>query len=75
MTIPSNDSYYDILEEEHENIYLNGIVWCKVKNEMWRVIIIQIPSVDRKEDSEYLKIKWIDTIKEDKVIIKNVSLD
>ena len=42
---------------------------------MWRVIIIQIPSVDRKEDSEYLKIKWIDTIKEDKVIIKNVSLD
>ena len=29
----------------------------------------------KKEDSEYLKIKWIDTRKEERILIKNVSLN
>ena len=29
----------------------------------------------KKEDSEHLKIKWTDSRKEDRIIIKNVSLN
>ena len=29
----------------------------------------------KKEDSEHLKIKWIDSQKEDRIIIKNISLN
>ena len=33
------------------------------------------PLQKQKEDSEYLKIKWTDSRKEAKIIIKNVSLN
>ena len=29
----------------------------------------------KKEDSEYLKIKWINSRKEERILIKNVSLN
>ena len=29
----------------------------------------------KKEDSEHLKIKWTDSRKEDRILIKNVSLN
>ena len=29
----------------------------------------------KKEDSQYLKIKWIDSQKEERILIKNVSLN
>ena len=32
LTIPDDDSDYDILYEEHEAISLNDIVWVKDKN-------------------------------------------
>ena len=64
----------DMLEEEHETIYLNDIVWVKVKKSIWLGRVMQIPFSDRKDDSEYTKIRYIDTKKEDKVLINNVSL-
>ena len=30
---------------------------------------------EKKEDSEYLKIKWTDSRKEERILIKNVSLN
>ena len=35
LTIYSDDSDDDVLEEEHETIYLNNIVWVKVKKEIF----------------------------------------
>ena len=64
----------DMLEEEHETIYLNDIVWVHVKKSIWLGRVMQIPFSDRKDDSEYTKIRYIDTKKEDKVLINNVSL-
>ena len=34
-----------------------------------------IPYSKEKEDSEYLKIKWTNSRKEERVIIKNVSMN
>ena len=59
----TGDSDYDILEEEHEIIFLNDIFWFKVNKEMCQVKLIQIPFSDIKEGIEYLRIKLIDTIK------------
>ena len=41
LTITGDYSYYDILEEEQEIVYLNGIVWVKVKNAIYQGRIIQ----------------------------------
>ena len=48
LTIPGDDSDYDILEEEHETISLSNIVLVKVKKETWQGNVITIPSSDRK---------------------------
>ena len=75
LTIHSDASAYDILEEEHETISLNDIVTFRVITEIWKGRVMQIPFSDGKEDSECLKTKWIDQRKEDKVIRNNFSLD
>ena len=36
---------------------------------------MKIPFSDRKEDSKYLKIKWLDTRMEEKVLTSYISLD
>ena len=48
LTIHSDASAYDILEEEHETISLSNIVLVKVKKETWQGNVITIPSSDRK---------------------------
>ena len=68
-------SDYDILDEEKDLISKNDIVWFKTKKEIWRGRVLVIPYSKNKEDREYLKIKWIDTRKEDRIFIKNVSLN
>ena len=35
LIITGDDSDYDILDEEYETIYLNNIVWVRVKKELW----------------------------------------
>ena len=69
-------SDYDILEEEKDYISKNDFVWVKTKKkEIWRGRVLLITYSKKKEDSEYLKIKWIDTRKEERILIKNVSLN
>ena len=74
MTI-TGDSDCDILEEEYEIISLNDIVWFKVNKAIWQDKVTQILFIDRKEDSEFLKTKWMHTRKEENILVNNVSLD
>ena len=70
-----DNSDYDILEEEKDIISENDLVWVKTKKEIWRGTVLLIPYSKKIEDREYLKIKWMDTRKEDRILIKNVSLN
>ena len=74
LTIPDDYSDYDILEKEQETVSLNNIVWVEVKKAIWQVRVIQIPYSIKEEDSEHLKTKWVDSRKEERVLIKNVSI-
>ena len=49
-----DDCNYIILEEEHETIFFNCIVWVKVNKSIWQGKLIQIPFSDRKEDIKIL---------------------
>ena len=68
-------SDYDILDEEKDLISKNDLVWVKIKKEIWRGRVLLIPYSKNKEDREYLRIKWMDTRKEGRILIKNVSLN
>ena len=75
LIITGDYSDYDILEEEKDYISKNDFVWVKTKKEIWRGRVLLIPYSKNKEDREYLKIKWIDSRKEERILIKNVSLN
>ena len=75
LTITGDYSDYDILEEEKDTISENNDVWVKTKKEIWRGRVLLIPYRKKKENSEYLKIKWIDSPKKERILIKNVSLN
>ena len=68
-------SDYKILDEEKDLISKNDIVWVKTKKEIWRGRVLLITYRKNKENREYLKKKWIDTRKEDRILIKNISLN
>ena len=68
-------SDYEILDEEKDPISKNDLVWVKTKKEIWRGRVLLIPYRKNKEDREYLKIKWIDTRKDNRILVKNVSLN
>ena len=75
LTITCDYSNYDILEEEKDTISENDDVWVKTKKrDMERKSTVNSLQ-QKKEDSEYLKIKWIDSRKYEKILIKNVSLN
>ena len=75
LNIPGDYSDYDILEEEKEIISLNDKFWVKTKKEIWRGRVVQIPYSNSEQDSEHLKIKWIDSRKEERVLIKKIPID
>ena len=60
-TTTGNYSYYGVLEEEQETISLNDIFWVKVKKAIWKGREIKTPYSIKEEDSEHLKIKWVDS--------------
>ena len=39
---------YDILEVQHETIFLNDIIWVKIKEELWEGGVINTPFSDIK---------------------------
>ena len=43
LTIPGDDSDYDILEEEKETTSENDEVWVKTKKQIQRGIVLLIP--------------------------------
>ena len=63
LTITGDYSDYNILEEEKDTISEKYDVWVKTKKEIWRGRVLSIPYSKKKEDSEYLKIKWINSRK------------
>ena len=74
LTITGNYSDYDILEERKGNYYRKQQhLGQNQKINMERESTVNSSQL-KKEDSENLKIKWIDSRKEDRTIIKNVSL-
>ena len=68
-------SDYDILDEEKDYISKNDLVWVKTKKEIWRGRVLLVPYSKNNEDREHLKIKWTDKRKEERILIKNVSLN
>ena len=73
LTITGNYSDYYILEEEKEAITENENVWVNPPPKYGDGEYCQFLTV-KKEDSEHLKIKWTDSRKEDRIIIKNITL-
>ena len=63
LTITGDYSDYNILEEEKDTISENDDVCVKTKQNMERRITVNSLQ-KKKEDSEYLKGKWIDSQKE-----------
>ena len=60
LTITSDYSDSDFLEEQQETISLNDIFWVKVKKAIWQGGVIQITYSIKEEDSENLIIKCVD---------------
>ena len=75
LTITGNYSDHDILEEEKETITKNDNFCVSNKKDICRGRVLLIPYSLKKEDIEYLKIKWTDSRKEDRILIKNVLLN
>ena len=69
----SGDNFYDIYENEEEIITKDSIVWVNTNITIWEGGVIKIPFSDFPEDFNYLKLIWINTKKEDRVLIINFS--
>ena len=56
-----------------EHITENTTVWVNTKKTIWEDTVIKIPYSEKSEDSKYLKVVWINTKKEQRVLIKDCS--
>ena len=69
----SGDTYYDIFDNEEEIITENSIFWVNTNKTIWEGRVIKIPFSDVPEGAKHLKLIWINTKKEESVLIKNCS--
>ena len=67
------ENFYDIFGDLDEHIKENTTVWVNTKKTIWEVTVIKIPYSEKSEDSKYLKVVWINTKKEQRVLIKDCS--
>ena len=74
LTIIGDYSDYNILEEEKNTIFEKDDVLVKAKKDTERKSTVNFLQ-KKKEDSEYLKIKWTNSRKEERILINNVSLN
>ena len=65
----SGDSICDIFENKYEIITENSIVWFNTNKSICQGKVIKIPSGDFPHYYNHLKLIWMDTKKEDKVLI------
>ena len=50
-----------------------SVVWVNTKKTIWESRVIKIPFSEKSEDAKHLKLIWINTKKEERVLIKNCS--
>ena len=56
-----------------EHITEDFIVWVNTNKTIWEGRVIKIPFSEKSEDAKHLKLIWINTKKEESVLIKNCS--
>ena len=67
----SGDSVCDIFDNEDDIITEDSILRVKTNRAIWLGILIEIPFSDLPQYSNGLKLIWIDTKNEERVLIKN----
>ena len=67
------DNVYEIFENEDKIITDGSIFWVNTNNLFWEGRVIKITYRELPQDSNYLKMIWIHTKKEDRFLIKNCS--
>ena len=67
------EDFYDIYGDLDEHITENTTVWVNTKKTIWEGTVVKIPYSQKSEDSKYLKVVWINTKKEQRVLIKDCS--
>ena len=55
------DEFYDIYDNEDENITEDSIVWVNTNKTIWEGRVIKIPFSKMSEDAKHLKLIWINT--------------
>ena len=67
------EDFYDVFGDLDEHITENTYVWVNSKKNIWEGKVIKIPYSQKSEYSKYLKVVWINTKKEQRVLIKDCS--
>ena len=55
------DEFYDIYDNEDENITKYSIVWVNTNKTIWEGRVVKIPFSEMSEYAKYLKLIWINT--------------
>ena len=55
----SDDTYYDIYDNQEEIITEDSIFWVNTNKTIWYGRVIKIPFSDVPEDARHLKLIWI----------------
>ena len=66
-------NFYDIYDNKNKNITKYSIVWVNTNKTIWEGRVIKTPFSEMSEDAKHLKLIWINTEKEERVLIKNCS--
>ena len=67
------EDFYDIYDDVDEHITEYSIVWVNTNKIIWEVRVMKTPFSEKSEDAKNLKLIWINTKKEERVLIKNCS--
>ena len=66
------DDFYDFYDNEDKNITKFSIVWVNTNKTIWEGRVIKTPFSEMSEDAKHLKLIWINTKKEERVLIKKI---
>ena len=64
------EDIYDIYGDLDEHITEDSCVWVNTKKTIWEGRVIIISFSEKSEDAKHLKLIWIDTKREERVLIK-----
>ena len=67
------EDFYDFYDDVDEHITENSIVWVNTNKTIWEGKVIKILFSEKSEDAKHLKLIWINTKKEEMVLIRNCS--